>query len=45
MLSTFNESNEKSVLLTVILLTTDNIIVEPDEILTKMSMLMRHFTA
>ena len=43
-ISTLKESNEICVFLPVISLTTDNNIVEQDDILTRMSALMRHFT-
>ena len=44
LLSTLKERNEPCVFLPVSPLAMDNSIVEPDEITTKMSALMRHFT-
>ena len=45
LLSTLKESNKTCILLLVIHLTMDNTIVEPEEIPTNMSALMRHFMA
>ena len=44
LISTLKESNETCVFLLVIPLTTDRAIVDPDDIPTRRSALMRHFT-
>ena len=45
LLSALKESDVTFVFLSVIPLTTESAIVDPDMILTRMSMLMRHFTS